>query len=223
MNKSFSQLKSNVGARVQDTSTALATLIGYWVNDKYRDASSRYDWEELYFMHSFNASATVSGYALPEDADRIIMCLDSTNSLLITEVSDQQFYMENYDIWNDTGTPNKYFLTYDVVKSQPASAEKPVVKSSSASDTTQTVFIRGIVSSSEIHESVTLNGTTAATAANSYTRILGISKSASTSGYITTYENDGVTILSTLPAEQLESSYRILNLHPIPTGATAYG
>jgi hypothetical protein len=34
MNKSFSQLRTNVGNRVQDTGASLATLIGYWVNDK---------------------------------------------------------------------------------------------------------------------------------------------------------------------------------------------
>jgi hypothetical protein len=78
------------------------------------------------------------------------------------------------------------------------------------------------VSGSEIYESITLNGTTFASATNSYTRIIGISKSAATTGYVTTYENDGVTVLSTLPSEQLESSYKILNLHPIPTGTANY-
>lgn len=223
MNKSFSQLKTNVGNRVQDTSTTFSTLIGYWVNDKYRDVISRYDWEEMYFTQNINASASVSAYALPANSDRIIICLDSTNSNNIDEVSQQQFYLENYDSWDNTGTPDKYFLNYDVVKSQPGSAEKVTVKSSSASDSSQSVLIRGISNDNEIYETINLNGTTVASAANSYTRITGISKSSSTSGYVTVYENDETTVLSQLPGEQLESSYKILNLHPIPTGTITYG
>jgi len=222
MNKSFSQIKSNIGSRVQDTSSTLGTLIGYWVNDKYRDVISRYEWDELYFPHTINASGSVSAYALPSDADRIIICLDSTNGENISEVTNQQFYLENYDTWNSTGTPDKYFLTYDVVKSQPASAETLTVKSSSASDTTQTIFVRGLVSGEETYENITLNGTSVASATNSYTRILGVSKSASTVGYVTVMENDETTVLSVLPGEQLESSYKIINFHPIPTGAITY-
>jgi hypothetical protein len=209
MNKAFSQLKTNVGNRVQDTSTALATLIGYWVNDKYRDVVSRYDWEELYFTQSVTASADVLTYALSEDADRILFCEDTTNDVEMSETNDL----------DDIDSTDLYYLTYDVVKSQPASATKVVVKSSSASDTTQTVLLRGIVSGSEVYESITLTGTTPASAASSYTRIIGISKSASTTGFTSIYENDGVTVLSMLAPEQLESSYRILN---VPSRSCVY-
>ena len=222
MNKSFSQLKTNVGNRVQDTSSSFATLIGYWVNDKYRDVVSRYDWDELYYPHTINASGGTSAYALPDNGDRILVCLDSTNKENISEVSYQQFFLENYDQYNSTGTPDKYFLTYDVVKSQPASATKVTVKSSSASDTTQTVLVRGLVSGEEIYENITLTGTTVASAGSSYSQILGISKSASTDGYVTVMENNETTVLAVLPAEKLESSYRVLNLHPIPTGSVTY-
>jgi len=222
MNKNFTQLKTNIGNRVQDTSSSLATLIGYWVNDKYRDVVSRYEWDELYYPHTINASASTSAYALPTDADRVIICLDSTNDENISEVTNQQFYLENYDTWNSTGTPDKYFLTYDVVKSQPASAEQITIKSSSSSDTTQTLILREIVNGDEIYESLTLDGVNAVTASNSLTRIVGISKSAATAGYVTLYSNDETTVLGVLPTEQLEGSYRILNLHPVPTGAITY-
>lgn len=133
MNKSYSQLKTNVGNRVQDTSTALATLIGYWVNDKYRDVVSRYDWEELYFTQSITATAGTQNYALSEDADRILFCEDTTNDVEMSETNDL----------DDIDSTDLYYLTYDVVKSQPASATKVVVKSSSTADTTQTVLLRG--------------------------------------------------------------------------------
>jgi hypothetical protein len=209
MNKSFSQLKTNVGNRVQDTGSSFATLIGYWVNDKYRDVVSRYDWEELFFTTTITASANTTTYALAEDVESILQCLDVNNDIEMVESDDL----------DDIDVSDAYFLTYDVVKSQPSSAEKVVIKSSNSSDLNQTVLLRGIVSGSEMYESISLNGVTPASAVNSYSRILGISKSAITSGYVTISENDELTVLSILAPEQLESSYRILNT---PDRATTY-
>ena len=58
--KQFSTLKTNVGYFVQDTSTALNTLIGYWVNNRYRDLLNAYDWEQLYHTQALTASASIS-------------------------------------------------------------------------------------------------------------------------------------------------------------------
>ena len=222
MNKDFSTIKSNIGTMVQDTSSTMATKIGVWVNNRYRNFISRYEWDELIYNFSLTASATVSAYNLDEDVDRLLFILDATNSCNITINNEQEFYQENYDVFNDTGTPERCFIKRDVVRSQPASAEQITVKSSSASDTTQTVLIRGISSSVELYESISLSGTTVATATNSYTRLLGISKSAATVGYLTVMHNDESTVLSLMAKEQLESRYKQLHLHPIPTGAIVY-
>lgn len=222
MNKAFGVMKTNVGNMVGDNSTTFATNIGVWINNRYEDVFSRYDWEELEYTQSITSTASVSAYAFNEDAGNIIFALDQTNGMYLTINTEQQFLQENYDSTDDTGTPERCFITRDVVREQPSSTTKPVLKSSSASDTTQTVTIRGISGGYETYESVTLNGTTLASATNSYSRILGISKSGVTTGYVTVYENDATTILSALPAEQLESRYKQINLHPIPTGTLVY-
>jgi hypothetical protein len=222
MNKSFSTIKTNVGNMVQDTSVTFSSLIGVWINNKYQDVVQRYDWEDLYYIQTITASANTSAYALDDISDRIISVLDDDTDNYLLEKTQQQFYMENYTDRNTVGTPQYYFPSFDVVRSQPASATKVMVKSSSASDTTQTVLLRGLVSGSEVYESITLNGTTQASAASSYTRVLGISKSAATTGYITASENNGTTILTILSPETLESRCRQINFNPIPSGSLTF-
>ena len=38
--KTFTTMQANVGTNVQDTSAALATKIGVWLNDAYHDVAS---------------------------------------------------------------------------------------------------------------------------------------------------------------------------------------
>lgn len=220
MNKNFLTMKNNVGSFVQDSSSSLASLIGVWVNNRYRDIINSYDWTHLYKTQSLTLSASVSAYAFDENTDRIIHILDATNDAYLDIITEEQFLQENWDSWDTTGTPSRAFLKKDVVKAQPTSAEKIVFKSSSTADITQQLFIRGITSTGgETYETLSFNGTTNVTASNSYTHILGISKSAVTTGKATVYHNDAVTVLSELSPETLESRYKSLNVHPIPTGA----
>jgi hypothetical protein len=218
--KSFSTMKSNVGSFVMDTSTTMGTLIGVWINNRYRDIVNAYDWEQLYHNQSVTTTANTSAYAFDENTERLIHGVDITNDCPINIVTEQDFLQNYGDALTDTGTSDTCFLTSSPVASQPASAQTLIVKSSSASDTTQTLLLRGLTSTAnEIYESLTLNGTTAVTATNSYTHILGISKSAVTTGKIKIYENDGSTLLAEMSPESTVSRYKILNLYPIPSGA----
>jgi hypothetical protein len=220
--KNYDLIKANVGTHLQDTSTAFDTIIGTWVNSRYRDIVNSYDWEQLYHSQSFATSANTSAYALDENTDRVVFVKDRTNEAYLEPITEQDFLTNYYDDLDTTGTPEVCFLTSEPVASQPGSAERAIVKSSSISDTTITILLRGITSAGmETYESLTLNGTTAVTASNSYTQILGFSKSAATTGKITLYDNDGTSIIAVMSPESLVSRYKILNIHPTPTaGAT---
>jgi hypothetical protein len=217
--KSFTVLKSNVGSYVQDTSSALSTIIGLWVNNRYRDIANSYDWEQLYHNQSITTTANTSAYAFDENTERLVYAVDITNDMPINIVTEQDFLQNYGDALTDTGSPDTCFLGSDVIASQPASGQL-IIKSSSASDTTQTVLLRGISSTAgEVYESLTCNGTTAVTASNTYTSVLGLSKSAATAGKITLYDNDGTTARAVMSPETLVSRYKILNLYPVPSGA----
>ena len=221
-NKTYSDMKTNIGNLIQDTSSSMATKIGVWINNKYRDLMSSYNWEELVYTQNLTSTASTSAYALDDVMDNIISVFDRTTEEYLEEKSEQEMYQHYYNDLDTTGTPFIYFLKKDCVKNQPSSSTKPVVSSSSASDTTQEILLRGLSSGGEICESISLSGTTVATASNSYSKIFSISKSASTSGNITIYENDETTVLAVLPPEKNISFYTILNLHYVPSGSKEY-
>ena len=215
--KSFSTIKTIVGTNVQDTSSACGTTIGYWVNNRYRDIINSYDWEQLYHEQSITASANVSAYALDRNTERIVFAHDKTNDTYAQPITEQEYLQGYYDVYDEANQPEVCFLQSAPVSSQPTSAEKLIVKSSSASDTTQTVLIRGLTSTiEEMYESLSLSGSSAVSATYSYTRLLGISKSAATAGKVTVYKNDAATALAILAPEQLNSRYKILHFHPMP-------
>ena len=215
--QSFSVLKTIVAANVQDTSASFATLIGYWVNNRYRDIINSYDWEQLYHNQSYTTTANISSYPLDENTERLIFVKDRTNDSYVEVITEHTFLDNYYDDLDSTGQPEVCYLTSAPVRTQPASGEKLTMKSSSASDTTPTVLIRGITSTAgEVYETLTCNGTTAVTASNTYTKVLGISKSAATVGKISVYENDEATLKAELSPETLVSRYKSINFHPIP-------
>jgi hypothetical protein len=218
--KSFSVLKTNVGLMVQDTSSAFATLLGIWINNRYRDIVNSYDWEQLYHNQSITTTANTSAYPFDENTERLIYAVDITNDRPINIITEQDFLQNYGDTLTDTGESDTCFLASAPVRSQPGSGEALIVKSSSASDTTQTILVRGITSTTnEVYESLSLSGTTAVTATNSYTEILGLSKSLATVGKVKIYENDGTTLIAEMSPESLVSRYKLINLYPIPSGA----
>jgi hypothetical protein len=221
--KSYSVLKSNVGSFIQDTSSSLESLIGIWINNRYKDVVNSYDWEQLYHNQTFASTANRSSYPMDENTDRLIFVKDRTNQSYTEVITEQDFLENYYDDLDTTGQPEVCYLTSSPVTTQPASAEKLTLKSSSASDITPTVLIRGITSTGgETYETLTLTGTTAVTASNTYSKVLGISKSQATIGKITVYENDESTIKAELSPETLVSRYKSINFHPIPAETVTY-
>ncbi len=215
--KSFTVLKANVGSFVQDTSSSMGTLIGHWVNNRYKDITNSYDWEQLYHNQSYSTTANISSYPMDENTDRLIFVKDRTNDSYVEVITEHNFLDNYYDDLDSSGQPEVCYLTSEPVTTQPASGEKLTVKSSSASDITQSFLIRGITSTvGEVYESLNLSGTTVATASNTYTKVLGLSKSAATAGKVTVYENDASTVKAVLSPETLVSRYKSINFHPIP-------
>ena len=221
--KTFSSLKSNVGSFVQDTSSAFGTLIGIWVNNRYQDIINSYDWEQLYHNQTYNSTANQSSYPMDENTDRLIFVKDRTNESYVEVITEQDFLNNYYDDLDTTGQPEVCYLVSEPVRTQPTSGEQVTLKSSSGSDTTQSVLIRGLTDTGgELYESLTINGTTAVTASNTYTKILGISKSASSTGKFKVYHNDESTLLAELSPETLVSRYKAINFHPIPSETITY-
>ncbi len=103
---------------------------------------------------------------------------------------------------NDTSTSGGAIATTGKVKTMPmASASVPKVASSAAGDTTQTITVTGRDAAGTIVSEVeTLNGTTQVNFSQSFERILKVVLSATTTGNVTLYMNDGSTEIVVLEA-----------------------
>lgn len=87
---------------------------------------------------------------------------------------------------------------------QPSAASVVACVSATATDTTQTITIYGVVDNNRIIETVELNGTTSASSVNSFTEIISVKKSSATGGTVTLTTNSAGVTTCTLTANQLE-------------------
>jgi len=223
MNKSFSTMQTNVINEVMDTSTATKSIIKEYINARYFQILRAVNWQSIRSDYTFDTVASTQEYVLPDDFGKEIMVVDKTNGVELVKTDLQRLIMDLPDAYEDAGSVSKYYIREDTVRDQPSSASVIRVVSSSASDTTQTVLIRGIVNGVETSESVTLTGTTAANSTNSYSRVKAISKSANTTGYITLTSNSQAITIAVLAPKVLEARYKFIGLHYIPTTTLTVG
>lgn len=220
INRLYTTMKTNVGNNIQDTSSNTATIIGKYLNDAYFDLLRRKNWELIDWDYSFSTVAGTQDYVMPANFGKELYVHDATNKKQLSRLSPQQHVDANEKTLTEQDAPVSYLILTKRSKAQPASAEKIDVVSSSASDTTQSVQIRGISSGVEMSESITLTGTVAASSTNTYTEIISISKDAATTGKITVDGNTSSTEYAVMAPEDLE--YRVTALRLYKTPAAVY-
>lgn len=208
-------MKSNVATWAGDTSTTMKTQVGIWLNTRLRELYGRFD-SIIRFDYSFTTTSGTEDYLLPDDFNKPLSVYDSTNKRMLEQVNYHR-YLSLYE--SDTTSldaPVKYMVFDDICQTQPSSAGTITIVSTSASDTTQTIYVRGIVSSVEDTETITLNGTTTATGTKSFSRILSMTKSASTIGKITVTRSSDT--LAVFRPEALTYRVTKIRLMRIPNG-----
>ena len=217
MNRNFLSMKNKVGNNVQDTSSNFLVLVGNWLNDRYFQVKRRANHFSMSRLdYAISATSGTEDYVLPDDFSECISLMDKTNKLRLSQI-DMQEWVDNYKNSIDVASNVVSYLIYeDVVQNQPSSASTIAFVSSSSSDTTQTIYVRGEVSGVEDYESVTLSGTAPVATTKSYTKIYAISKSASTVGMITGTYGAGSTVACILSREMIQSRYKKLRLIPPP-------
>lgn len=219
MNKSFTTMKSNVGGNIQDTSSDMLTKIGVYINDRYEEVRKRIKHALTSYARADYTFSTVAGtedYVLPQDIGEVISVIDKTNRIQLVGLTVSDWIDKNYSAIDTQASVNNYVIFDSPVKAQPSASGVVSVVSSSASDTTQSVYVRGLDADGvETSESITLTGTSGANGSISFSRIIGISKSAVSVGNVTV-TRDAVT-LSVLAPNALESRFKIMRMVSIPS------
>ena len=216
-NKIFTVLKANVGAEVGDTSSAFATIIGRFINRRYFQTLRAINWKNIRPDYTVDMVSGTQDYALPNDFGKPVSVYNTTsdNELDVMDLGD--LYRFHGSEITSTGTVERCAFYEEAVTAQPSSASQLSIVSASASDTTQTIQIRGIASSVEVYETQTLTGQSAVTSTNSYTRITGISFDAVRAGKVTITSNSAAVTNAVIPIEVLDTRYKLMKVHYVPT------
>jgi len=221
--KDFNTMKGNVGTEVGDTSSSFATRIGVYVNNRMFDIVDRlrhHDLFEIYRSFTATTTAGIRDYSVPRDFDTPIYAFDETNQTQLAVITEREWMDRFFDTYFTTGSPTVIIMKADGnVRVQPTSSSTITAVSSSGSDTTQSIFVRGISGSAEFYETKTLNGTSSVATNNAYDYILELGKSASTTGKITiTYTTGGETA-AIISSESTEARYQRIGFHYKPSGS----
>ena len=219
MNRRYADIVANVGSNIQDTSTAMQTIIKRLTNDAYFDILRRYNWDFFNHDYSLTTTAGTQDYELPRDFGKELYVLEDTNNLSLTYVEPQVLVRDYPSTWDSQGTVDKYTILKKKVLTQPTSASVVTFVSDNAGDTTQTVFVRGIVDSVEQTDSATLNGTSSVATTKSFTRIIQITKSASSTGKVTATTNSGAVTLASISPEVLDYNAKCVRFHEVPNAS----
>ena len=214
------EIRDHVASRTRETQ--VSSLIDAFINATLLDIWMFHLWTFRRRKTTFATVADQEDYNLDSEVDEIAVLRQITTPVRLLYVPDNLFYDIVPDPENRGSGVSRYYRRWEETgfSTNLAADDTVYVSSSSSSDTTQTVRVRGRNSSGEpIEETLTLNGTNNVTSATTFDSggLLHISKSATTVGTITCYRTTGATVLSELEPNNLAPRFMRISLFPIPS------
>jgi len=103
----FSQICTNVGVRVGDTSSTFNTEIKKYVNFRYKEIWERFNWGTINESYSFNTVAGTKDYKLPADFWKPLYVFDNTNSIDLPQKDFNELERFFSQTLSDSGNPTK--------------------------------------------------------------------------------------------------------------------
>lgn len=172
-------------------------------------------WSFKLRQYSFSLTSGTNAYYLSKVIAEPTIILVNASPYVVTGITGE---MMDRLVPNptETGVP-RFVKLYDMGGTLAAPSSGVLsISSSSASDTTQTVCVKGALSNGEVGvEEIALSGTSTVTTSTSFTSpIYSISKSGDTEGTVTIMS--GATTIARLGPQEKTIRYRLIQFHPIP-------
>jgi hypothetical protein len=174
-------------------------------------------WSFKLRRYTFPTTSGTSDYVLPRLMRETYKIMSSDSPYDITTVSEDSF---DKQVPNPQSSGNPYIARlFEMVgvQTQPTSTGSVRITSSSGSDTTQKVLVKGLVGGQLDYEQLSINGTANNDSTKQFSAIYSVTKSDVTSGYVTV-SSDGGTITNVI-LSPLEKSVRlrVIRLFPTPS------
>ncbi len=164
--------------------------------------------------YTFPTVANQLSYTLPKLVGEPYSILSTQPPYTLTNISERMF---NKLVPNPTASGNtEFYRLFEMIgaSEQPSSATTLSIVSNHASDTTQTVLVKGLVNSEVDMEEVTLAGTSTVTTTKSFSAVYAITKSSETAGNVTV--TAGATTVGRLAPQEKVLRLRVIKLYPTP-------
>ena len=110
MATTFSTLKTNVGNRCGDTSTTFATIIGTYVNQRYKDILRRTNWYAVDDDYVVSGVSGTASYTLPADFGKELYVYDTVNKVDIPASTMEILEGAYQDELKDSGEVEAYMI-----------------------------------------------------------------------------------------------------------------
>lgn len=216
-------IKTQVSNLIERTDASFLTRIQGYVNQRYRNIAKRRPWMGLCRQITITETVSQNYIILPGWVEQVIDIHQTATPVVLALQRYYNFINRHINDKTDTGDP---FVATPVGKigvnaALPSDGVITIV-SSSTSDITQTIRVRGYdTNGTPIDESITLNGTTNALGLLTFASAAGsepwFTKSADTVGNITIKR--GSTTIAYLGTREFEVFYTKWLLHPQPNTA----
>lgn len=212
----LSRLQDEAGTRIRNSAITDAQWT-IWLNEAQSEVASKVDLAHLEHETTFSTTSATRVYYLDEFLpNSILSVVDQTNDQNLSIIDEKRIEVIDQDK-DDSGSPVYYsLLGSSGVEGQPSAASTITIVSASASDTTQRVRIRGIVSSVQNYELLSLNGVTSVAGSLSFSSVTSITKDAVTVGRIQVTSTTGSTTLALIPRARFSVEYQKIGLWPVP-------
>ena len=117
MAKTYAVMKTNVGNFVLDTSTAMASIIGNFINDEYRDVARRCTWSSLInFDYTFPTVAATATYSLPADFEQEIFVANITDGTQLTGMNEGNWFKERFSQYQSGSVQSGTSVYYVILR-----------------------------------------------------------------------------------------------------------
>lgn len=222
----FKEIYTQIEQYVQDTGSYRQTRIQDSINREYENVANRYDWPQLkrYIQSGLSQVSGSAFLVMPKDFKFLIALGQSTTGIQSDISGWRRLISGTVGKLTTTGPFEEVAEVGEYAQlTQIVAAEKLRFVSSSASDTTQSIRVRGLVSANEREETVALNGLTTVDSALTYDAGLSVLSIAGSTrdrqGVITvTGVTSGTTYLQIAPYE-FTARHRAFRVYPQPTTA----
>ena len=108
----FSQIVTNVGVRIGDSSSTFATEIKKYINFRYKEIYERFNWGTINESYTISVTAGTSDYKLPDDFFKPLYVYDNTTGIDIPQRDFDELERIFPQTLNDTGNPRRCVI-YD--------------------------------------------------------------------------------------------------------------